>query len=308
MGNMRDAGFSALMDDIFVGFQASYTKGFAGAASTYKTIAMDTTSTGESEKYPFATGFANLREWAGDRVIRNLSTYGFAIENVPFESTIGVPRAKIEDDKYGIYAPFMEEMGKAAAQHPDRMVYSLLSKGFATKCYDDCMFFADNHQAPDGTGGLRPQSNMQDGDGPMWVLVDGSQPIKPMVFQTRRPYEFHILDSELSDRVFMRDEFLYGIRARVAAGFALWQLAFASKAPLTPENYEKARAAMAGLKKENGDKLGVRATHLIVPDELEGPGRRLLKSDIRPLETAGQVVPVSNEWKDTAELIVAPYL
>ena len=68
-----------------------------------------------------------------------------------------------------------------------------------------------------------------------------------------------------------------------------------------PENYETARAAMAKMRGDNGKPLGVKATHLLVPTDLEGDGRRLLKN---LLGTGGK----SNPWVDSAELIVSPWL
>ena len=39
----------------------------------------------------------------------------------------------------------------------------------------------------------------------------------------------------------MTDEHVYGVRARVNGGLGLWQMAYASKAPLTAVNYAAAR-------------------------------------------------------------------
>ena len=50
----------------------------------------------------------------------------------------------------------------------------------------------------------------------------------------------------------MNDEFLYGVRARVNAGFGLWQLGFGSKDALNEANYAAARAAMMGFKSDGG--------------------------------------------------------
>jgi phage major head subunit gpT-like protein len=91
------------------------------------------------------------------------------------------------------------------------------------------------------------------------------------------------------------------VRGRCNVGFGLWQLAYASKADLTPDNFETARAAMAKLRGDNGKLLGIKATHLLVPVELEGDGRRLLKNQN---DAAG----ASNPWIDSAELIVSPWL
>lgn len=99
----------------------------------------------------------------------------------------------------------------------------------------------------------------------------------------------------------MKDEYLYGIRARVNAGFGLWQLAFASQDTLTSANYGAARAAMMGLRGDQGRILGVKPTVLVVPPALEEEARILVNNEL--LDSGA-----SNPWKGTAELIVSPYL
>jgi len=79
-----------------------------------------------------------------------------------------------------------------------------------------------------------------------------------------------------NEHVFKNDEYLYGVRARVNAGYGLWQLAFGSKADLTAANYAAARAAMMDFRADGERVLGVRPTTLVVPPSLEdrsGSGR-----------------------------------
>lgn len=57
-----------------------------------------------------------------------------------------------------------------------------------------------------------------------WYLADTSQPIKPFLWQLRNAPEFTYRNQLTDEHVFNTDEFLYGIRARGAAGFGLWFL------------------------------------------------------------------------------------
>ncbi len=59
-------------------------------------------------------------------------------------------------------------------------------------------------------------------------------------------------------------------------------------------------AAMQSIKRDNGKPAGVRPTHLVVPPELEGDGRRILKA----LNPDGG----TNEWADSTKLIVTPWI
>ena len=122
-----------------------------------------------------------------------------------------------------------------------------------------------------------------------------------MIWQEREAYEFDQVNRNEDTRVFLTDAYLYGIRARVNAGFGLWQLAFGSKAPLTSANYVLARNAMGVLRGDKGRLLGINPNVLVVPRSLEEAGRTLLKAE---LSGGGN----SNIWAGSAELIVSSYL
>jgi phage major head subunit gpT-like protein len=68
------------------------------------------------------------------------------------------------------------------------------------------------------------------GDDPTaWYLLDCSKPIRPFVFQNRKPAEFTSLTDPNSETVFKKRQFLYGVDARGEVGYALWFLALKSK-------------------------------------------------------------------------------
>lgn len=54
-----------------------------------------------------------------------------------------------------------------------------------------------------------------------WYLADTSRPIKPLVFQNRKPPVFVAKDSPQDDNVFFQRQFIYGVEARGAAGYTL---------------------------------------------------------------------------------------
>ncbi len=144
-------------------------------------------------------------------------------------------------------------------------------------------------------------SNMQAGSEPAWYLLDTSRAVRPIVWREREGYEFQSRMDPTDDNVFRNDEYLYGVRARVNAGFGLWQLAFGSKAELAPENYAAAPAAMMNFRAESGRILGISPTTLVVPPSLED-------SALHPLNTETRDGGGSNPWKGTAELIVTPFV
>lgn len=287
------------LSGLYNGFKTNFAKGLQGAVSHYATIAMQIPSATTETTYAWLGALPSIREWIGDRVVYDLSISSYKVINREFEATVAVPRTKIEDDQYGIFGPIFEKMGRDTALHPDELVFDLLGKGFSTKCFDGQYFFDVDH--PVGRGEtVTSISNVQAGTGAPWYLLDCGQALKPMIYQQRIPFDFTKIDADNDERVFFKNEYVYGTRGRSNAGFGLWQLAFASKADLTAANYETARAAMQGFKSDSGKPLGIQPTHLVVPPSLEGAGRRILKALLADGGT--------NEWAGSAELIVSPYL
>ncbi len=300
---------AANLSAMFTGFKTSYRLGFDGAATFYAKVAMVIPSQSRDETYGFLNQQSGMREWVGPRVVKNLASSSFSIKNRKFEDTLAVSREDIEDDKYGLLGPFVADMGRAAAQHPDKLTAELLAASFTAACYDGQYFFDTDHPVGDAAnGGVTSVSNVQAGSGPAWFLFDTSRAVKPIIYQQRVPPALTSLTNDGDDNVFMEDEYLYGIRARSNVGFGLWQLAFASKADLTPDNYEAARAAMMAFKGDGGSPLGVKPTVCVVPPSLEGAGMRLFNNGTRVETVGGVPVPIQNEWAGTAELIVSPWL
>jgi phage major head subunit gpT-like protein len=293
---------SQSLRSISTGFNTAFNKGFQSPDPIYNAICMMTKSAGKEEVYAWLGQLPSIREWIGARVISQLEVDGFKIENRKFESTVEVQRTDIEDDRIGVYGPLFEDLGRHTAEFPDELFAELVASGFASECYDGQFFFDTDHPVSEAPGGeVGSASNFTDGAGPAWYLLDLSRAIRPFIYQERIPFTLQRRDQDSDGETFYHDTYQYGVRGRCNVGFGLWQLAYASKADLTPDNFETARAAMAKLRGDNGKLLGIKATHLLVPVELEGDGRRLLKNQN---DAAG----ASNPWIDSAELIVSPWL
>ena len=289
------------LDLVFSGFSTVYRDSFDKAPSHYSKIAITMPSSARDETYGWIGQFPNLREWIGPRHVQNLAASTFTITNRKFETTIGIKREDISDDQLGIFKPMVAEMGVAAKQHPDRLVFELLASGFAANCYDGQFYFDTDHPVIDASGAVVNVSNTGGGAGVGWYLLDTSRAVKPIIWQERETYDFQTVQRPDDPYVFMNDEYLYGVRARVNAGFGFWQFAYGSKQPLTAANYAAARAAMMGFKADGGHALGIAPNTLIVPPSLEQAALEIVNTEYG---TGG----ISNPWKGTAELIVTPFL
>jgi len=263
------------------------------AKSMWEQVAMRTISTGKSTDYPNLGDLPQMREWLGDRVLKDLEAGGFTIKNKDFESTVAVARNSIEDDQLGVYTPHFEDLGATAIRHRDILVFGLLAAGFNTPCWDGQYFFDTDHPVGEGV-----VSNSGGGAGTPWFLLDLSRPLKPLILQVRKEPQFVAKDQVTDEQAFMRKQFVYGVDDRKNVGYGLWQLAYGSKQTLDATSYAAARAAMGSLKNTNGEPMGITGTHLVVPQSLEGPARKILKNSANG----------DNEWFGTAELLVVPWL
>lgn len=260
---------SAVLQALRTGFSKNFQDGFKAAAPNYDMITMTVPSTTASNTYGWLGQMPGMREWIGDRVVKNLKEHSYTVVNKDFEATVGVKRTDIEDDNLGGYAPLMTELGRSAAVHPGELVYALLAAGFTTTCYDGQYFFDTDHPVNaehDGSGADTSVSNIQAGVGTNkpWFLMDCSRAIKPLIHQDRKKPVFTPMTNLDDEAVFTSNEFRFGVDYRGNVGFGLWQQAFASKEDLTEDNFNACRTAMMAFKADGGKPLGIRPTHLVV--------------------------------------------
>ena len=295
----------ALLQSLFTGFKKNFEDAKSEAPAQYTKIATVIKSTTKSNTYGWLGKFPSLRKWVGDRVIESMKAHGYQIVNEDFEATVAVDRNDIADDELGIYAPMFAEMGRSAGIHPDELCFGLLGAGFTTPCYDSQYFFDTDHPVypkADGTGTPVMTANVvvdAGYQGEPWFLLDTSRALKPVIFQDRKSPELVAMTKIDDEAVFTRKEFRYGVDCRDAAGFGFWQLAFANKRALTPDNLWDSFSKMREVQADGGRKLGVKSTMLVVPPSLEKLATQMLE---RELSSS------SNELKGKLELVVADYL
>jgi len=293
----------AALANVYVGLSTVFNAAYQEVPEPWYTrLAMTVPSTGRSMDYKFILDYPGMREWIGDRVIRSLEGKNWIVENRDYEITIGVERNDIEDDQLGLYNPLVAQMALEAKHHPNQLIADLITNGGATECYDGQYFFDTDH--PVGTG---TASNFASGAQTAWYLFDVSRPVKPFIFQLRKPVELDRMDRPDDEHVFMRKQFRFGVNGRYAAAYGLWQLAYKSAETLSASTYAAARAAMMEYANADGRKLGVRPNLLVVPPSLEATARELLNADVI-LGDATAGGSKTNVWKGSADLLVVPEL
>lgn len=263
---IKDSTLQALRTMVRAEFQQAFDA--AAARDDYKELVTIITSNTKSNSYAWLGNFPQMREWIGDRVINDMKESSYTIENKKYEATLGVDRTDIEDDNLGQYRVLAQTQGQETVDFFWRQIAKLIVGGFTSLCYDGQNFFDTDHpvyEKPDGTGTNKATSNvLGTGSGAPWFLLDLNRPLKPFIMQERMKPEYDEIKDVQNDTVFMKDKYLYGIRYRGNWGYGLWQQAVASKEELTAANFEKAYGMMESFKRDGGDPLGLKPTHLIV--------------------------------------------
>lgn len=292
---------TASLGALFTAYSAAFKNAFDRAQSDWDKVATLVPSATESNLYAFLGQFPKLREWLGDRIIKNMAVHNYTVTNKAFEATVGVPRPKIEDDVYGVFTPLMEEMGYAARLHPDEIIFALLALGASQLCYDGQFFFDTDHPVV-VNGAVTNVSNYDaNGAGSLWCLMDTRRPLKPLIFQKRQDYKFQAFNQMTDEHVFKRNEFLYGVDARVNAGFGLWQLAYGSLNTLNNTNFDAYVTAMMGLKSDEGKPLGIRPNLLVC-----GPSNRAAARAL--IETQFLAGGATNPNYQEVQVLVTPFM
>ena len=287
---------SGNLKTLFIAFNAAFREGFGQAPADHERFTMPVNSMTATEEYGWLGQWPGLKEWVGERILRGIATHDYTIKNKTWESTIEVDKDRIADDQYGIYMPMFRELGLAVAAHPCELVYEALKKGHENLCYDGQNFFDTDHPGPNGE-----QSNRSGSSAPTWFLIDTKRMLKPIIHQTREPYQLDRLDDPDDDNVFMRRQFIYGVDGRMNVGYALWQLAYASSDTLTADAYRDARATMQGYKADEDRPMGIMPNLLLVAPTNEEAGREILMAE---RDAAG----ATNVWRNSADLLVSPWL
>jgi phage major head subunit gpT-like protein len=285
--------------DITTAYSALFQDAQGQVAPTWSRIALPAPSSGTETKLPWLNNIPGLRKWVGDRQFHSLAASAYEFPKVEFEDSIEVKNRDIESDQYGVYGPYMRMMGHAFAQFPDEQVWGALSQGFVTKCHDGKPFFSATHPVIGADGKTTNVSNFQDGAGPAWFLIASKHPLKPIVWSVRKETPFRQLTPpELVER---NGKTEWGCYVDAGVGYAFWWLCYASKADLTPDNYDAARTAIMNFQGDHGRKLALDPDLLVVPSTLDRKARKICVST---LATGGE----TNEFAGTAEVLRSPWL
>lgn len=127
------------------GLTAKFDMGVESATPIYPEVCTTVSSSGSDEKYGFLGAMPGVREWLSDRQFQTLRGADYTLANKKWESSLTIEKDDIEDDRLGMYGPVLEQLGQEAANHPDELLFSAISAGESTACFDGQYFFDTDH-------------------------------------------------------------------------------------------------------------------------------------------------------------------
>jgi len=172
----------AVLTAMSVGFSRIFNNSLKNVDTSYKKVATVIDVKTISVDYGFLAGFAKMKEWVGDRVLKDLKAHSYTITKKDWELTIEVSRDVIEYDQIGIVKPQIQQMAHDARTHYDEIVFALLEKN--DLCFDGQKFFSNKHPVGKttmsniGTAALTPQSFMKAREEMRGIVSDGGKSLK----------------------------------------------------------------------------------------------------------------------------------
>lgn len=140
----------ASIQAVFISLKTTFNNAFEAAPAVWDKIAMKITSESSQNDYAWLSSFPKMREWVGEKVVKNLEAHKYTVLNKSFEATVGVKRDDIDDDNLGIYGPQAQMAGFSAKQWPDELVMLLVNAAFTANCYDGQCFCDTDHPVGNG--------------------------------------------------------------------------------------------------------------------------------------------------------------
>ncbi len=283
--------YCPLLSALMVSYSQLFEEAKSKAPSQWSRVATLAPSNSASSTYGWLGQFPRLAEWTGTRAFKNIREFGYSIVNKKYEASVRIPRTAFEDDTLGIYAPLFQEMGYAAATHPDEIIFTLLKKGKEIACYDGKMFFAKDHPVfanVAGTGNAENASNLIEPEAdpqPAWYLLEVSRPLKPFIFHERTKPKLETITSTTNDTVFNSVEYPFGVQYRCDGGYRFWQLAVISTEKLDAVGFEKALLTLQSFKADCGRPMGCgfggkEGTLLVALPSQQAAARHVVVSEI----------------------------
>jgi phage major head subunit gpT-like protein len=128
---------------------AKFDTGVGTARIFYPDVCTIAPSSGSDEKYGFLGSMPAVREWLGERDFNTLRGASYTLANKLWESSVTIDKDDRADDRMNVYGTPLEQLGRTAARHPDKLLFEAIAAGDATACVDGQFFYDTDHSFGD---------------------------------------------------------------------------------------------------------------------------------------------------------------
>jgi phage major head subunit gpT-like protein len=149
------------LDAMFYTLDGRYQGAFERTKTWWQDMATLVPSTSRANHYYWTEVFEGLREWIGERLVKQLKARATVLENKDWELTVGIDRNDLADAQIGMAVTRTEMIGMAARKWPDRVVAAVLLAGETALSYDGQPFFDTDHPVNEDRAGLGVYSNLE---------------------------------------------------------------------------------------------------------------------------------------------------
>lgn len=127
------------VQEVYQGTRLLFTEAMLGmTADPLSDIAWYMQSDGASEKFRFGGDVPEMEKMVGgEREFATLTNADFEIRNERFGAGITMHEDDLDDDRIGIYAPIVAQLGQNAAAFPSRYIGYYLLNGFAGNLFPE---------------------------------------------------------------------------------------------------------------------------------------------------------------------------
>lgn len=148
------------MLNFFLEIQQNFTDGLNAKRDNLilGKVAMQVGSIGAQTMHGWLNQIPSVREWVGDRIVKNLQSNKLTVTNRIFEGTIEIPRVDVEDDAHRLYLPTANLLGANSIAFKDELCIEQLLQGTSNKWADDVVIFSAAGRSYDGTNAINNYS------------------------------------------------------------------------------------------------------------------------------------------------------
>lgn len=129
----------------FTGLKTVFNNALKAAPGNWQLTAMEVPSDAAGEDYAWLSRFPKFRKWIGSKVVKNIAAGKYYVANEDWETTIGVKKNDLADDRLGIYKTQTQQAGESASELQDNIVDDLKNNAFTKLCFDGQYFYDTDH-------------------------------------------------------------------------------------------------------------------------------------------------------------------